>query len=633
RESFDVTDYEWDTEKSSDLGSVTGSSPLTSNLGKRLKAKRISFMKKRLASVSNRLTSVSGEREPAARLDRQDSTALTGLRFISKADGAAGWTAVENRFVEITATSGGLLPRSKFGECIGMDSTDFALELFDALARRRLMTQDTIDGDQLREFWEQISAQSFDSRLQTFFDMIDSDANGRLTEDQVRQIINLSSSTNNLPNIQKRTDEYAAMIMEELDPDNIGYIMIESLETLLSHAETRHIRRDSEGSKKLSHMLSLKLNTTRDPKPLKRWYSGLRHFVSDSLQTTSMYFAIPVAFPACEVLIRPFRSSVSTVTIRKVAIYPGNVLTLHLSRPRNFKYQSGQYMFVTCPTISTFEWYGKMHPFSITSAPQDEDLSIHIKVVGDWTNALKEVFSEVCAPPPVRDNYRDAYNREEMNPCSFPKIMIDGPYDAPAQNYKKYNVVLLVGLGIGTAPMMSIIKDIINNVEAKEHSQFSQMEKGTQRHQQGEKESMKTRKAYFYWVTKDQGSYSWFQNIMNEVTERDTNGVIEVNNYCTSICEEGDVRSVFIRTLQSLNHSKNGVDIVSGTRVMTHFAKPNWKNVYKQIAMDHYGSHVGVFYCGEVSLAEELRQLALEFTHKTETRFSFHKENFYPPDK
>ncbi|KAG5397005.1 hypothetical protein IGI04_018819 [Brassica rapa subsp. trilocularis] len=627
RKSFDVTDYEWDTEKSSDLGSVSGSSPLTSNLGKRLKAKRISLMKKR---SSNRLTSVSGEREPAARLDRQDSTALTALRFISKADGVTVLLAGPPSRIGL------LRSRPLVVDCCqGMDSIDFALELFDALARRRLMTLDTIDGDQLREFWEQISAQSFDSRLQTFFDMlrllifihfdllIDSDANGRLTEDQVRQIINLSSSTNNLPNIQKRTDEYAAMIMEELDQDNIGYIMIESLETLLSYAETQHIRRDSEGSKKLSHMLSLKLNTTRDPKPLKGWYSGLRHFVSDSLQMTSMYLAVPVAFPACEILIRPFRSSVSTVTIRKVAIYPGNVLTLHLSRPKNFKYESGQYMFVTCPTISTFEW----HPFSITSAPQDEDLSIHIKVAGDWTNALKEV----CEPPPVRDKYLRAYSCEEMNPYSFPKIMIDGPYDAPAQNYKKYNVILLVGLGIGTAPMMSIIKDIINNVEAKEHSQINQMEEGTQRHQQGEKESMKTRKAYFYWVTKDQGSYSWFQNIMNEVTERDTNGVVEVNNYCTSIYEEGDVRSVFIRMLQSLNHSKNGVDIVSGTRVMTHFAKPNWKNVYKQIAMDHYGSHVGVFYCGEVSLAEELRQLALEFTHKTETRFSFHKENFYPP--
>uniref|UniRef100_M4D603 FAD-binding FR-type domain-containing protein n=1 Tax=Brassica campestris TaxID=3711 RepID=M4D603_BRACM len=641
RKSFDVTDYEWDTEKSSDLGSVSGSSPLTSNLGKRLKAKRISLMKKR---SSNRLTSVSGEREPAARLDRQDSTALTALRFISKADGVTVLLAGPPSRIGL------LRSRPLVVDCCqGMDSIDFALELFDALARRRLMTLDTIDGDQLREFWEQISAQSFDSRLQTFFDMlrllifihfdllIDSDANGRLTEDQVRQIINLSSSTNNLPNIQKRTDEYAAMIMEELDQDNIGYIMIESLETLLSYAETQHIRRDSEGSKKLSHMLSLKLNTTRDPKPLKGWYSGLRHFVSDSLQMTSMYLAVPVAFPACEILIRPFRSSVSTVTIRKVAIYPGNVLTLHLSRPKNFKYESGQYMFVTCPTISTFEW----HPFSITSAPQDEDLSIHIKVAGDWTNALKEVFSNAYFTYKSFEMYMIKRQISlssmlgicirEMNPYSFPKIMIDGPYDAPAQNYKKYNVILLVGLGIGTAPMMSIIKDIINNVEAKEHSQINQMEEGTQRHQQGEKESMKTRKAYFYWVTKDQGSYSWFQNIMNEVTERDTNGVVEVNNYCTSIYEEGDVRSVFIRMLQSLNHSKNGVDIVSGTRVMTHFAKPNWKNVYKQIAMDHYGSHVGVFYCGEVSLAEELRQLALEFTHKTETRFSFHKENFYPP--
>ncbi|WZZ65487.1 hypothetical protein YC2023_076857 [Brassica napus] len=112
-----------------------------------------------------------------------------------------------------------------------------------------------------------------------------------------------------------------------------------------------------------------------------------------------MYFAIPVAFPACEVLIRPFRSSVSTVTIRKVAIYPGNYQ--ESGNPKLRLSDNQVHMIYIC-----------RHPFSITSAPQDEDLSIHIKVVGDWTNALKEVFSEVCAPPPVRDNYRDAYNRE-----------------------------------------------------------------------------------------------------------------------------------------------------------------------------------------------------------------------------
>lgn len=51
------------------------------------------------------------------------------------------------------------------------DSSEFAGELFEALARRRGIVSASISKDELREFWEQISDQSFDSRLQTFFDM------------------------------------------------------------------------------------------------------------------------------------------------------------------------------------------------------------------------------------------------------------------------------------------------------------------------------------------------------------------------------------------------------------------------------------------------------------------------------
>ena len=40
------------------------------------------------------------------------------------------------------------------------------------------------------------------------------------------QIISLSASANKLSNIQKQAEEYAALIMEELDPDNVGYIMV-----------------------------------------------------------------------------------------------------------------------------------------------------------------------------------------------------------------------------------------------------------------------------------------------------------------------------------------------------------------------------------------------------------------------
>lgn len=51
------------------------------------------------------------------------------------------------------------------------DSKEFALELFDALSRRRRLKVEKITKDELYEYWSQITDQSFDSRLQIFFDM------------------------------------------------------------------------------------------------------------------------------------------------------------------------------------------------------------------------------------------------------------------------------------------------------------------------------------------------------------------------------------------------------------------------------------------------------------------------------
>lgn len=56
-------------------------------------------------------------------------------------------------------------------------SEEFAGEVFDALARRRGITTTVLTKEELREFWEQLSDQSFDARLQTFFDMYPSYSN------------------------------------------------------------------------------------------------------------------------------------------------------------------------------------------------------------------------------------------------------------------------------------------------------------------------------------------------------------------------------------------------------------------------------------------------------------------------
>ncbi|KAI5077705.1 hypothetical protein GOP47_0007529 [Adiantum capillus-veneris] len=784
----------------------------------------------------------AGRKRVMSRTKSGTQYALQGLQFISKATGNsqadALWKAVESRFHQLAVD--GLLSREDFGFCIGMkDSRDFAKELFDALARRRGQTLQSISLEELREFWILISDQKFDSRLQIFFDMCDKNADGRISEGEVKEIIALSASANKLAKLKDQADEYAALIMEELDPDNLGYIEIAQLESLLlgeyggfmkdphtNYSQTLSqnlgppTRRKSLVQRKTKATMyfvyenwqrmwvvalwiiamagiftwkflqyrqraafqvmgyclctakgaaeTLKLNmalillpvcrntitwlrssplgsavpfddninfhktiaaaivvgvflhaglhltcdfvrvelfnkeqfvallgadfgstkpsyreivfTTvslsgifmvvlmciafvlatrwfrrnhvKLPWPFHRltgfnafWYSHhLFVLVYVSLlvhswfllltrdwrqKTTWVYLLFPVLLYSGERTLRALRAGHYTVNIVKAAIYPGNVLALHMTKPPGFKYRSGMYLFLQCPEISTFEW----HPFSITSSPGDDCVSVHIRTAGDWTLAMRNLFSKIMAPPVGGKSglLRVEYNLGDDS--KFPRLRIDGPYGAPAQDYRKYDVLLLIGLGIGATPFISILKDLLNTIKMGEQQQpqdvvldFSSIYENP-----SPRKKRKARcptNAYFCWVTKEQGSFDWFKGIMNEVAEIDSKAVIELHNYLTSVYEEGDARSALITMVQSLHHARNGVDIVSGTRVRTHFARPNWKKVFSRVANAHKGSRIGVFYCGPMILAKELKELAREYNHNSNTRFEFHKENF-----
>uniref|UniRef100_A0A453NPU1 EF-hand domain-containing protein n=2 Tax=Aegilops tauschii subsp. strangulata TaxID=200361 RepID=A0A453NPU1_AEGTS len=171
-------------------------------------------------------------RRVQARLDRSLSgarRALKGLRFISRATGSteatALWGAVEERFDALSRD--GLLARDDFGDCIGMvDSKEFAVGIFDALARRRRQNLQRVTKEELRDFWLQISDQSFDARLQIFFDMVDTNVDGRITREEVQELIVLSASANKLSKLKEQAEEYALLIMEELDPEGLGYIEV-----------------------------------------------------------------------------------------------------------------------------------------------------------------------------------------------------------------------------------------------------------------------------------------------------------------------------------------------------------------------------------------------------------------------
>ncbi|CAA6665948.1 unnamed protein product [Spirodela intermedia] len=741
------------------------------------------------------------------------------------------WNEVQANFDRLAKDS--CLSRSDFAQCIGMKETkEFALELFDALKRRRHLGGDKITKEELHEFWSQITEQSFDSRLQIFFDMVDKNLDGRITEEEVKEIIMLSASANKLSRLNEQAEEYAALIMEELDPEESWVrvaaeqssvvVQLWQLETLLlqkdtyfnysqalsytSQALSQNLQvprvvyylednwkrlwvlglwigimaglflwkffqyRDKYAFKVMGYCLTtakgaaetlkfnmalillpvcrnlitwlrntklgqfmpfddninfhktvaaaivvgiilhagnhlacdfprlmdasdveyapmkhdfgeikptyadlmvilmiiaftlatrwFRCNVVKLPRPFDRitgfnafWYShhlfvlvyilliihGLMLYLVHEWyrRTTWMYLSVPLLLYAGERILRALRSGYYSVRVLKVTIYPGNVLSLHVSKPPAFRYKSGQYMFVQCPAVSPFEW----HPFSITSAPGDDYLSVHIRQLGDWTQELKRVFSEACHAPVAG---KSGLLRADETTNSLPKLLIDGPYGAPAQDYRKYDVLLLAGLGIGATPFISILKDLLNNIvkmeeQADSNPDFSlgtDVSSGSSGSPTDSsvhpkrKKILKTTNAYFYWVTREQSSFDWFKGVMNEVAELDQRGVIEMHNYLTSVYEEGDARSALITMVQALNHAKNGVDVVSGTRVRTHFARPNWRKVFSRACSKHPNAKIGVFYCGAPVLAKELSKLCQDFNQKGSTKFEFHKEHF-----
>ncbi|KAF7142724.1 hypothetical protein RHSIM_Rhsim05G0002800 [Rhododendron simsii] len=792
------------------------------------------------------LVSARDARRIKARLNRTSSSAqraLKGLRFISKTTTTEKsdeiWRNVESRFESLAKN--GLLCKEDFGECIGMvESKEFAMGIFDALARRRRQKIGKITKEELYEFWLQITDHSFDARLQIFFDMVDLNADGRITREEIQELLILSASANKLSKLKERTEEYASLIMEELDPENLGYIEIWQLETLLLQRDnyvnySRPLSTASFGwSPNLNtfrpYNLVLRISCTLKCLLLENWQRGwilllwilamaglfawkfyqyrqraafqvmgyclttakgaaetlklnmalillpvcrntltwlrstrARHFIplDDNIifhkiialaivigvllhagnhlicdfphtvnsspelfasiasdfnnirptykdlltsiigvtgismvilmaiaftlatrqfrksivklpapfnrltgfnafwyshhllglvyalllihgnflflvhrwyqKTTWMYISIPLFLYLAERSLRTCRSEHNSVKILKVPVLPGDVFELVISKPKGFKYKSGQYVFLQCPTISPFEW----HPFSITSAPGDNYLSVHIRAVGDWTQELRRVFTEdagsACAIG--RAKFGRLGNVDQRG---LPKLLVDGPYGAPAQDYKNYDVLLLVGLGIGATPFISILKDLLNNTGAEdpmdtntESSTSDESLKSSMPSTSTEKKKLKRAKnAHFYWVTREAGSFEWFKGVMNEVAEMDHKGQIEMHNYLSSVYEEGDARSTLITMVQALNHAKHGVDILSGTKVRTHFARPNWKEVFNKIALKYPCATVGVFYCGIPPLAKELMKLSHELTHRTSTRFEFHKEYF-----
>ncbi|XP_008574819.1 PREDICTED: cytochrome b-245 heavy chain [Galeopterus variegatus] len=295
----------------------------------------------------------------------------------------------------------------------------------------------------------------------------------------------------------------------------------------------------------------------------------------------------PMFLYLCERLVRFWRSQ-QKVVITKVVTHPFKTIELQMKK-KGFKMEVGQYIFVKCPKVSKLEW----HPFTLTSAPEEDFFSIHIRIVGDWTEGL----FNACGCD--KQEFQDAWK--------LPKIAVDGPFGTASEDVFSYEVVMLVGAGIGVTPFASILKSVwykyCNNAT-----------------------NLRLKKIYFYWLCRDTHAFEWFADLLQlletQMQERNNAGFLSYNIYLTG-WDESQANHFAV-------HHDEEKDVITGLKQKTLYGRPNWDNEFKTIASQHPNTRIGVFLCGPEALAETLSKQSISNSESGPrgVHFIFNKENF-----
>ncbi|XP_061630725.1 dual oxidase 2 [Phyllopteryx taeniolatus] len=308
------------------------------------------------------------------------------------------------------------------------------------------------------------------------------------------------------------------------------------------------------------------------------------------LQEPRFYiFLIPPALLfLLDKLISLSRKKVEILVIR-AELLPSDVTHLEFKRPQGFRYRSGQWVRIACLMLGTDEY----HPFTLTSAPHEETLSLHIRAVGPWTSQLRELYSEE--------------SRIEFG--AYPKLYLDGPFGEGHQEWTDFKVSVLVGGGIGVTPFASILKDLVFKSSIKSKIQCQ--------------------KVYFIWVTRTQRQFEWVSDIIKEVEEMDSLELVSVHTYITQVAQKFDLRTTMLYVCERHFQKVWSRSLFTGLKSVTHFGRPPFVSFFSSLQEVHPEvSKIGVFSCGPPGLTKNVEKACQHMNKRDQALFMHHYENF-----
>lgn len=255
-----------------------------------------------------------------------------------------------------------------------------------------------------------------------------------------------------------------------------------------------------------------------------------------------------------------------------------------MGRTSGWTYKPGQYLFLNCPSISRHEW----HPFTISSSPEAEEfLSVHIRVVGNWTGKLQELLN-----PQEKDGIVQEY-------VSDPLLRVDAPYGAATEDVFKYEHLILIGAGIGVTPFASILKTIGHRLSMMGDESSPQIS---------------IKKVHFMWITRELSAFEWFLDLLEDLDDHDYRDFLDITIYITS--------KKFMDDQQQF-----GADSDGGLSERVFYGRPDWEKIFLEQGERYKGETVGVFFCGPRILSKNLYEYCRAHT-RGKTKFVYKKENF-----
>jgi len=305
-----------------------------------------------------------------------------------------------------------------------------------------------------------------------------------------------------------------------------------------------------------------------------------------------IWFIGPGFLYLVERILRVFRGHADTI-LKAAIIHPSRVIELQMQKT-TFNYKPGQYVFIACPHIAAHEW----HPFTITSCPEEDFVSVHIRIVGDWTTALFEFMNPKNRLGLVLEN---VVSDEDGRPI----LKIDGPFGTASEEVFRSETVMLIGAGIGVTPFASILKSCRYAIER----QLTGV--GV----------TPIKKVYFYWISRDRNAFEWFSDLLGALEKENLNNFLEIHTYLTGGLRPDEIRNV-------MYGGDEEADQITGLETRTTFGRPKWEQIFSDHTRIHSGEEIGVFFCGPAVLSKQLYANATKFTAETSTRFRYRKENF-----